>query len=70
MPMSQESRPITAFSTSKKHYQFRNLSFDLANAPAAFQRAMNVTLSEFPSKNVLVFLDDILITRESFEKHL
>ena len=69
MPVTEDSRPVTAFSTAKKHYQFRNLSFGLANAPAAFQRAMNVVLSGFPSKNVLVFLDDILIMSESFSEH-
>ena len=31
---------------------------------------MNVVLSEFRSKNVLVFLDEILIMSDSFEEHL
>ena len=70
MPIAEESRPVTAFSTTKKHYQFRNLSFGLANAPAAFQRAMNTVLSEFPKEKVLVFIDDILIVSESVEEHM
>ena len=70
MPIAEDSRPITAFSTAKKHYQFRNLSFGLANAPAVFQRAMNVVLSGFPRENVLVFIDDILIVSETLEEHM
>ena len=70
MPVAEESRHITAFSTGKRHYQFRNLSFGLANAPAAFQRAMNVVLSGFPGDRVLVFLDDILIMGRTIEEHM
>src|SRR5678815_3209439 len=66
MPVEEDSRCVTAFSTAKRHYQFRNLSFGLANALAAFQRAMNVVLNDFPSKNVMVFIDDILVMNESF----
>ena len=70
MPVAEESRHITAFCTSQKHYQFRNLSFGLANAPAAFQRAMNVVLREFPKEKVIVFIDDILISSETIEEHI
>ena len=70
MPIAEESRPITAFSTTKKHYQFCNLSFGLTNAPAAFQRAMNAVLSEFPKDRVLVFIDDILVVSETVEEHM
>ena len=70
MPVEEDSRCVTAFSTAKRHYQFRNLSFGLANAPAAFQRAMNVVISGFPRKNVMVFIDDILVMTESFPEHL
>ena len=70
MPIEGSSRPITAFSTARSHYQFKRLSFGLANAPAAFQRGMNVALKKFPCKNVLVFIDDILIMNESMDEHM
>ena len=66
MPV-EDSRCVTEFSTARK---FRNLSFWLANAQAAFHRAMNVVMSGFPSKNVMVFINDILITSESFQEQL
>ena len=62
----KSSRCVTTFLTARKHYQFRNLSFGLVNASAAFQRAMNVVMSGFMNKNVMVFIDDILIMSESF----
>src|SRR5215469_487985 len=70
MPVEESSRPITAFSTAHKHYQFKRLSFGLANAPGAFQKGMNVLLSKFPSANVTVFIDDILIVNENQADHL
>jgi len=70
MEVEEGSRPITAFSTSHKHFQFKRLSFGLANAPGAFQKGMNVLLSRFPSANVTVFIDDILIMNENQDDHL
>src|SRR5215469_10449189 len=70
MGIEESSRPITAFSTAHKHYQFKRLSFGLANAPGAFQKGMNVLLSKFPSANGTVFIDDILIVNENQDDHL
>ena len=70
MEVEEGSRPITAFSTAHKHFQFKRLSFGLANAPGAFQKGMNVLLSRFPSANVTVFIDDILIMNENRDDHL
>src|SRR5215469_8948836 len=70
MGIEEDSRPITAFSTAHKHYQFKRLSFGLANAPGSFQRGMNVLLSHFPKTNVTVFIDDILIVSESQDEHV
>lgn len=70
MEIEPESRKYTAFSTTSKHYQFKSLSFGLANAPAAFQSAMNVELADLPKKNIVNFMDDILAMNETFEKSL
>ena len=70
MPIEEGSRPVTAFSTARRHYQFKALSFGLANAPAAFQRAMTHVLSEFPKRNVLSFIDDILGMSVNVGEHL
>ena len=70
MPVEEASREFTAFSTPRHHWQFKRLPFGLKNAPAAFQREMQAVLSGFSWKKVLVYIDDILIVEDSFEKHL
>ena len=61
IPLEESSREVTAFSTMKMHYQFKRLSFGLKNAPAAFQREMQEILRLFPSKQVIIYIDNILI---------
>ena len=70
MPLEDESRPLTAFSSNRNHWQFKRLSFGLRNAPASFQREIQAVLSGFPSNKVIVFIDDILIMGSSFAEHL
>lgn len=70
VPLDEESRPITAFSTTRDHFQFKRLSFGLKNSGMAFQKSMQQVLSPFLSNNIIVYIDDILIMSESFDEHL
>lgn len=70
IPVEQGSRQYTVFAISKGLWQFARLPFGLKNAPAAFQREISSVLGGFPSKNVLCYLDDILILTDNFEDHL
>ena len=70
IPLEESSRPYTAFSTSKNHWQFKRLSFGFKNAPAVFQREIQAVLSGFPSNKVIMFIDDILIMSDTFEEHV
>ena len=70
IPLEQASRELTAFSTPSNHFQFKRLSFGLKNAPAAFQREMQSILRGFPSRNVVIYIDDVLIMTKSFSEHL
>ena len=70
IPLEASSRELTAFSTPSNHFQFKRLSFGLKNAPAAFQREMQAILKGFPSREVVIYIDDILIMSRSFEEHL
>ena len=68
--LDRDSMEYTAFSTPRHHYEFKRLSFGLKNAPGAFQREMQHVLSEFDSREVIVYIDDIMIMSRTFEEHL
>jgi hypothetical protein len=68
IPLTEDSKPITAFSTTKGHFEFNVLPFGLSNAAAAFQRAMNEVFSKYPF--VGVYLDDIIVHSSSLDDHL
>lgn len=46
------------------------MPFGLKNAPATFQRLMDRLKSGLGSRNVLVYLDDLLVLSSTFDEHL
>ena len=68
--MDPESKKKTAFVTTDGLYEFNVMPFGLSNAPATFQRCMDVVLSGLKYNSVLVYLDDILVFSSSFEEHI
>ena len=63
--LDEESRLI---STQKGLFQYTRLPFGISSAPGIFQRVMENVLHDIP--NVVVYIDDILITGASEEEHL
>ena len=70
IPIDKESRQYTAFSTTHNQYQFKRLSFGLKNSGIQFQRNMQEILSEFCFKDVVIYIDDILIMGRTFQEHI
>ena len=68
--MDDDSREKTAFVTHSGLYEFLVMPFGLCNAPATFQRLMEVVLDGLVRKKCLVYIDDILVVGETFEEHL
>ena len=64
-----KDREKTAFTTYDGLFEFLKTSFGLCNAPAAFQRLMDLVLAGLQWTNCLVYLDDLLIIGKSFEEH-
>ena len=68
IPISVEDRHKTTINTPWGSYQYCRMPFGLRNAPPTFQRYMNIVLEGL--QNVLVYIDDIIIFTETYEKHL
>ncbi|KAK6061360.1 reverse transcriptase [Cooperia oncophora] len=67
---TEEGKRKSAFTTSEGLYQFTVLPFGLSTSPAVFQRMMHMVLEGLGSeKEVLVYIDDILVTTDTLERH-
>lgn len=69
IPIKAEDKSKTAFSTPNGHYEFSRMPFGLRNAPAAFQRLMDVVLTGIQGIRCFVYLDDIVVYASSLQDH-
>ena len=70
VPMDPQSAEKTAFVTRKGLWKFKVMPFGLTNAPAVFQRLMDVVLAGLTWEVCLVFLDDVIVFSDTFERHI
>ncbi|XP_076465351.1 uncharacterized protein LOC143297064 [Babylonia areolata] len=61
IPVEEEDRPKTAFSTPEGHFQWRVMLFGLCTSGAVFSRMMRKLLQPLESDDIDNFIDDILI---------
>ena len=69
VPVSEDSRAKTAFTTPYGLFQFKVMPFGLQGAPATFQQMMDIVLDgvgEYAS----AYLDDVVIHSKTWEEHL
>ncbi|PNF37360.1 hypothetical protein B7P43_G17830 [Cryptotermes secundus] len=69
VPMAEDDRCQTAFSTADGHFEYKRMPFGLKSAPSTLQRMMNNVLSELIGNKCLVYMDDILLIGESLSEH-
>ena len=70
IPVAERDRDKTAFASQNGTYRFCRLPFGLHNAPATFQRLMQLVLRPILGTKSLVFLDDIIVVSNSFHEHI
>lgn len=70
IPLNEADKEKSAFITYNGLYEFNVLPFGLCNAPATFQRLIDLILAGLQWEICLVYLDDILIFSTNFEDHL
>ncbi|MGH0053304.1 MAG: reverse transcriptase/ribonuclease H family protein, partial [Sphaerochaetaceae bacterium] len=68
-PLAKDDRDKTAFTCHAGLYRFIRMPFGLMNAPATFQRALDMILSRFKWKTCLVYLDDVIIYSNNMDDH-
>ena len=60
----------TAFLTPMGLFEYVVMPLGLTNAPATFQRLMNLTFQDLLYKCITVYLDDILVFSKDIDEHL
>lgn len=67
VPLSERARKIAAFTTPTGLYSYTVMPFGLKNAPASFQRLMNLVVGGL--EGCSVYLDDVVIYSDDWENH-
>ena len=68
--INERDRPLTAFLTPWGQYHFKRMPFGLCNAPQAYSRLVEMVLRGLDPRQVLAYLDDIIIHSRNIEDHL
>ena len=68
IPLEENTRPMTAFSTSEGSFQFCRMPFGLINSGATFNRVMRKVLKGI--NHVDNYVDDVLVHNDDWESHL
>ena len=68
--VAEEDRHKTAFICHRGMFAFRTMPMGLLNAPATFQRLMDLVMSGLLYETCLVYLDDIVVFSRTLDEHL
>ncbi|KAI3376048.1 hypothetical protein L3Q82_016579, partial [Scortum barcoo] len=67
--MEERDKPKTAFVCPLGFYEFNRMPQGITSAPSTFQRLMEKVMGSINLKEVLVFLDDIIVFSSTLEEH-
>ncbi len=69
IPVHPDDRNKMTFRSHFGTYRFTRMVFGLRNAPATFQRAVDIILAGIKWKSCLVYLDDVIVFSRTLEQH-
>ena len=70
LKLDPETAHKTGFITPEAIYQYKRLPFGMKNSTASFQMVMSQVFRSMTYKNVLVYVDDLLVYSKDFGTHL
>ena len=70
IPLDENSRHITAFSTPSGHYEWLRCPMGLRNSPLTCQRLINSIFSGLIGDGLFVYLDDLILVSQDLDTHL
>lgn len=68
--VKEEHKEITAFITHEGLFEFNVMPFGLCNGPATFQSIADQIFQDLKWKEMMLYLDDIVVFSDSFEEHI
>ena len=69
IPMREQDKKYTAFSTSQGHFEYNRMPYGLKNAPAKFQKMMDNAFRGLIGNKCFAYIDDIVIFRKTLNQH-
>ena len=70
IPLSKESRPVTAFSTPTGHYEWLRCPMGLRNSPLTCQRLVNSMFHGLIGDGLFIYMDDLILVSKDTQTHL
>jgi hypothetical protein len=70
IPLSENSRPLTAFATDWNLYEFCRVPFGIATGAQVLTRLLDNIFSDIKFKFVYNYLDDLVVYSSSFDENL
>lgn len=70
IPLTNESKNLTTFSTTKGSFRWNVLPFGLKVCPSAFARMINAAFAHVSPQICFIYLDDIIIIGRTAEEHI
>lgn len=70
IPLEENSRDVTTFSTDTGSYRFTRLPFGLKVSPNSFQRMMSIAFAGITPEKAFLYMDDIIVIGCSKNHHL